>query len=288
MRSDRVIIGTASFGQKYGVANRAPLTFKSAHNLVILCRELGFNFYDTAADYGYSEQILGRHSGIFVYSKLPTGTDLSSWDEVQEIAKTTRSRLHLSRLVGLSAHSAKFFLASGRNGVRNFMKLKELGIAEAWGVSVYDVAELKAVLQLASPDFIQAPVNFIDRRFISPEVSDLLEFKGVELHARSIYLQGALLMKARELPSQLGELGSVLELLSRISKRYSISIQELLFRFVAQERKVSKLVVGVNSKIQVRALACFSREEMPDLEIEAFHVNSKIQALIDPRNWVGI
>ena len=47
---------------------------------------------------------------------------------------------------------------------------------------------------------IQIPVNALDRRAIHSGLLRRLKTKGVEIHARSVFLQGLLLMQPTELP----------------------------------------------------------------------------------------
>ena len=51
-------------------------------------------------------------------------------------------------------------------------------------------------------EVVQFPLNIFDRRIIDSGWLDKLKKKGVELHARSIFLQGLLLLDKKDLPKK--------------------------------------------------------------------------------------
>ena len=81
--------------------------------------------------------------------------------------------------------------------VFNYLKkYKKKGKIKKIGVSVYTVQELKNILNIFKPDIIQFPLNVFDQSFIEENFLKILKKKKIELHARSIFLQGTLLRKS--------------------------------------------------------------------------------------------
>ena len=75
----------------------------------------------------------------------------------------------------------------------NILKyLKKGKLAKKIGVSGYNPNEIKKILKIWKPDVIQLPFNIFDQRLISSKVIDLLYKKKIEIHVRSIFLQGML------------------------------------------------------------------------------------------------
>ena len=61
-KASRLILGTAAFGQAYGVSNSNNITTgREAHSILEYCLENGINTLDTAERYGDSEKILGEN-----------------------------------------------------------------------------------------------------------------------------------------------------------------------------------------------------------------------------------
>ena len=80
------------------------------------------------------------------------------------------------------------------------MLLKSEGLVKRIGVSVYDAAEIDGVLEIFRPDVVQLPLNIFDQRLIQSGHIKALQSAGIEIHARSAFLQGILLSERSALP----------------------------------------------------------------------------------------
>ena len=80
------------------------------------------------------------------------------------------------------------------------VEAKAAGLTEHIGVSVYSPAKLQAIAERYDIDFFQAPANVFDRRFLSSDIAELVASRGLEFHARSIFLQGILAGTTQSLP----------------------------------------------------------------------------------------
>ena len=70
--------------------------------------------------------------------------------------------------------------------------LKDHGLVEKIGYSIYSPKCLKEIYQNWKPDIIQIPYNILDNRFEKGGWLNLLTRDKVIIHARSIFLQGLL------------------------------------------------------------------------------------------------
>ena len=75
------------------------------------------------------------------------------------------------------------------NYVKEKLKIRKIGI------SVYSPNEVRRVMKFFKPDIIQFPINIFDQSFLEKNFLFHLSKKGIELHARSIFLQGLLLQE---------------------------------------------------------------------------------------------
>jgi len=195
-------IGTVQFGLNYGVANRqGQVSQDEAKAILGHAWASGMDTLDTAIAYGDSEQRLGE-IGIRdwrVVSKLPSipdgCSDISQW--VTDSVNESLQRLKVKCLYGLLLHQPKQLL--GQAGGRLYSVLQQLkrdGRIEKIGISIYDPEELDAVCSHYHLDMVQAPFNIFDRRLIDSGWLARLAEQDTELHVRSVFLQGLLLMKA--------------------------------------------------------------------------------------------
>ena len=76
----------------------------------------------------------------------------------------------------------------------------EQDIVSKVGISIYSPEILEAVSKIFCMDIVQAPFNIFDQQILSSGWSDKLKQNGVEIHTRSVFLQGLLLMKRSSLP----------------------------------------------------------------------------------------
>src|SRR5271167_2311596 len=204
----RLSIGTAQFGSAYGVANQTgKVSHDSACEILTRGWAAGIRTIDTAIAYGDSESRLGG-IGIEnwrVISKIPSiprdCSDVDAW-VLQSIAGSL-ARLRIARLYGVLLHDPRQ-LRDG-NGSAIFAALlaaKRNGLVEKIGVSIYDPEELSGITARFTLDLVQAPFSLIDRRLLSSGWLKRLNVAGIEVHARSIFLQGLLLMKTADRPAK--------------------------------------------------------------------------------------
>ena len=97
---------------------------------------------------------------------------------------------------GLLAHHADDLLVpGGRRVFEEMQRLLEEGLVRKIGVSVYSGQQIDSILELYTPDIVQLPLNLFDQRLLESGHLEKLKRRGVEIHARSVFLQGLLLIE---------------------------------------------------------------------------------------------
>ncbi len=195
----KIAIGTANFGMQYGVANsQGKLSKKSVSEILGLARSLGVTCLDTANAYGESQKVLGEF-GVHdwrVVSKISTipqdCKDISYFVRAQiELILTS---LNLSDFETVLVHNSKDLTGESGNEVYEALQdAKSRGQVEKIGVSIYDPNDLESIMSQFQIDVVQAPINVFDNRLQDSGWLDRLASMGVEVHARSVFLQGVLL-----------------------------------------------------------------------------------------------
>jgi len=253
-------LGTAQFGQSYGVANtsgQVPAAAVAA--ITTLAREHGIDTLDTAVAYGDSEAVLGA-AGVAswrVVSKLPPlpadTTDVGGW--VQRQVSGSLQRLRIERLDGLLLHNpADAYGARGQQLLRALAVLKAGNSIGAAGISIYDPTELEALWPEWRPDIVQAPCSVLDRRLLHSGWLTRLQEAGTRLHVRSIFLQGLLLMPAARRPPYFARWRSLLDRWLEWCRAQAVAPLAAALAFARTLPGVERVVVGVDSCAQLRAL----------------------------------
>jgi aryl-alcohol dehydrogenase-like predicted oxidoreductase len=256
----KLALGTVQFGLKYGVANtHGRVTEKEAKDLLSLAKRAEIDTLDTAIAYGDSESILGN-LGVTdwkVITKLPfmpdVVSDVRAW--VFQNVHESLSRLNSKRLYGLMLHSPMQLLEpQGQALFYALETLKAEGLVEKTGVSVYDVAELAQLFEHYSLDLVQAPLNILDRRLMDSGWADRLKSAGVELHVRSAFLQGLLLMPPQDRPKKFSRWSQVWEVWDAWLLESECSPLQASLRYLHGLPAVDRVVVGVDTSVQLQEI----------------------------------
>jgi len=286
--NSRLALGTVQFGLPYGIANTGGQVSRE-ETIAILhyARSAGLDTLDTAVAYGESEQRLGE-IGIGewkVVSKLPampeTVADIGVW--VREATSAAVGRLRIPRLYGLLLHHPSQLLgAKGEAVYQALAALKRAGVVQKIGVSVYGPEELDALIPRFQFDLVQAPFNAIDRRLVTTGWLARLRQAGVEVHVRSVFLQGLLLMNAGQRPvfaQRWRELWGKWDAWLRAN---DLNALQACLAIVLAETAIDRVVVGFDNRRQLEeavTVAGLDRRATP------LDLNCDDPELINPSLW---
>lgn len=256
----KLALGTAQFGSSYGVANKTGLVEPNEICKILeLCRCYGISTIDTAIDYGNSELTLGKYdlSNSRIITKLPSipinGVSIATWINC-EVEKSL-SRLNIPKLNGLLLHRPQQLLSSSGSEIyKSIQQLKKENLVESVGISIYNPTDLNQLCNKYHFDLVQAPFNILDQRMLDSGWFAKLNAIGTEVHVRSVFLQGLLLIKKDQRPQKFSRWNS---LWKKWDEWLNLSGQnpiEACLRFPLSIPEVKKVVVGVDSYFQLEQL----------------------------------
>ena len=287
-------LGTVQFGMPYGVANRGARTPHDELVAIIgLAAASGIRVLDTAALYGDSERALGAAlpSGhrFLIVTKTPVFGGASraaaAPDGLAAAFETSLANLGQDKLYALLVHDAGDLLKPGGDALWKAMdELRRQGLIEKAGVSVYTAAEIDSILPRFEPGLVQLPVSIVDQRLVQSGHLSALKRRGVEIHARSVLLQGLLLMRPEERPAYFSRFDSEISGFNRFLSRYGMTPLEAALAFVSDLDEIDVALVGVTSRAQLEAcLDAFHppRESRPDFSAAA----CRSESLLNPALW---
>lgn len=260
MSAQRLALGTVQLGLPYGIANRSgQMDAATSASLLSAARRAGVDTLDTAAAYGDSERRLGE-IGVQawrVVTKLPPampdGGDAATW--VESALRASLERLCLPRVHALLMHRSEPLLGSqGPALVRGLELVRAAGLVERVGVSIYDPSELEALWPHFRPDIVQVPLNILDRRLISSGWSERLVEAGVEVHVRSVFLQGLLLMAPHERPTAFGRWERLWQAWDAWLDESRQTRLRACLGFVLAQPGIARAVVGVDDAVQLNGI----------------------------------
>jgi len=302
MKISKITLGTAQLGFEYGIANiKGKPTDDQSYRILQTALDNGITSFDTAPIYGNSEEIIGNFLRNNPFRNLTTLTKISkiqsknkhpSFNEIKDIVKksliASKDRLNIKKISicllhdPLDMHSFDGFI------VKSLKQLKNEGIIEAIGASIYTPNQVKEFLENNELDVIQIPMNLFDTRLIKDGTLTKLKNLGKIIFARSIFLQGLFFMDIDSIPKNMHFAKKPLEKLKTISSNYDIEIKELAFSFVKDIPEVDSMIIGVDSEEQLKNniklldASPLSEEIKQELNNSFFNMSEE---LINPTLW---
>lgn len=284
----KLALGTAQFGLDYGVSNTAGRTpLDETRYILSRAEQAGIDTLDTAVAYGDSEQVLGEVGvdGWHVISKVPPlpeeGENGKEW--VLRHLRQSLERMGIDRLDGLLLHRAADLLgAEGRNIAAGMQEAKAEGLVSKVGYSIYSPQPLTELLRVMLPDLIQAPFNVLDQRLASGGWLGRLADSGVEVHVRSVFMQGLLLMDRDKRPSAFDKWRELWQRWDAVVGRRSEQALELCLGFAKTQPAISRIVVGVENLAHLEQLLEIWKRAVP---FDADGLACDDPQLVEPSNW---
>jgi aryl-alcohol dehydrogenase-like predicted oxidoreductase len=298
MAFSRIGLGTVQFGMDYGISNRAGRPGE-AEMAAILSRAVaaGVGYLDTAPGYGEAETVVGgllpAGHGLRVVTKTPSMPDreIDSRHRQQWLDALGRSlqRLRIERAYGLLVHNVADLNKPGwQHLVAALQEAKARGLVEHVGVSVYNDQQLALAERRFQPEIVQLPFNVLDRRPISSGTLARLKARGAEIHARSLFLQGLLLMMPSLLPDFFRPLLPVLSDLRDEWARHGVSPLAACLAFVLRQRAIDAAIVGVNRHSEFDEIAAALAEAKTIAGGAGSALPEIDPVFLDPSRWPAL
>jgi len=270
---DKIIIGTAQFGLKYGINNLKKIETEQITKIMEFCLKNNIRVFDTAEDYGDSEFILSSYQ-----------------DNINIITKS-------KNLSAIQAHSQKYFKhidcymihdfkLYNKDLISNYKKI--LTNVKSIGISIYEKDELIQLLKDDVVEIIQIPFNLLrgNTYWFTEDCIQLLRKSRCKIYARSIFLQG-LLLSDLNTPSNLDykNISEIHNHLNKICKEYNITKLQLCIGYVNNCKYIDKFLVGIDNLKQLEEITYSNLNLNKDIIDKLESIKIYDDNIIDPRKW---
>ncbi len=286
-------LGTVQFGLDYGISNTtgqpAP---DDVASILDLAQKAGIRVLDTAATYGTSEEVLGHvlppKSDFRIVSKLPItppSGENSNWSRwCRSSLQVSLDRLNRSQLDGYLAHRPAWLLSpDGDRFYRALASLKDQGHVEKIGASVYTVEEALELVRRYDLDLLQVPLSIADQRFLADGVLGKLRARGIEIHARSVFLQGLLLMNLDTLPVHFEPARPTLAAFRSFCRESGVSALKAAISFAIGQTDTDVVLVGVNRRRDLAEILDSLHNPVPAIDWRRFAIENI--DIVNPSLW---
>lgn len=287
----KIGLGTVQFGLDYGVSNKGGKTpIEEVGRIIEAAAQNNVRVIDTAALYGTSEDTLGKalasnHDFDIVtktikFNKAAIGPDDAR--ALEDAFAGSLSRLKARSIYGLLMHDADdLFKDGGEMLFEKMVELKEAGLVKKIGASVYTADQIDRLLSGPPVDLVQLPVNILDQRLIKGGHLARLRSAGVEVHGRSAFLQGLLLMGINDLPPFFEPIREHLGRYHCFLKREGISRVHGAIGFVTGLEEIDTVVCGVETRDQL--LDILRAKPLLAAAFEEFAISD--ERMLNPAKW---
>lgn len=281
-----IVLGTAQFGLDYGITNSSGMVQPSEVKKILnYAADQGINKLDTAQAYGESELVIGGYPGFDIMTKITANT-MRPFDEkaveIERCLEESLLRLNRSSVYSVMIHDAESLNCEITiDYLRQLELLKKRGTVEKVGISLYSPQKLEEITSQFSIDTIQVPINIFDQRFCTAKIKSIILEQGIDLYARSIFLQGTLLVS--ETPSRLMEWDSKFKSYRQFCLENEFSQLKCCLSFSDTLGFVKGIVVGATKLSELREIV--GEFHSPTPKIDFSHLASTENKLINPTSW---
>lgn len=284
---EKIILGTVQLGLNYGINNSIGQPARQqAIDILSAAQRSSIKKADTAIAYGTAHDIIGEYcranSAFDIYTKFMV-SDMQS-RPIPDFLESLCESLSVERIAGLAFHS----YSELRNCSDDILReLKSSQLVGELGVSIYEDDELEKIIQDGFVDYVQIPYNVLDSSERKRELMTIARSEGIRFQARSVYLQGLLLMAPKIFPQHLRPMRGAVGEFQRLAKQFGRSPEEAALRYALDDVLIDEVVIGVETHFQLEKniMYCNSRQ-LSEKEISSFRsVDVADRGLLNPSKW---
>jgi len=286
----KLALGTVQFGMDYGINSGIKVEQNEVLKIVNLARKSGITLIDTAQLYGSSEKVLGNVNTVdfdIVTKSRAFEQDIINENEANLVINDLDHSLKLLKQKSLYAflvHHGEDLLKPGGEMIFNKLQiLKEQGLVKKIGFSAYIDNQLIKIIERFDIDIIQLPMNILDNRLINNGLLNKLYSRGIEIHTRSVFLQGLLLMDMDKRPKYFDRWSNLWKFWYEWLTDNKLSPLEASIRYMISKPEISRVLVGVDNKEQLKNIINASDGNIPTIPEE---LTTDDPDLLNPGNWV--
>ncbi|MBK0403776.1 aldo/keto reductase [Adhaeribacter sp. BT258] len=260
----KLAIGTVQFGLNYGISNQSgQSSFEAVCEILKEAQNLGIDTLDTAAAYGNSETILGE-ALTRTGTQFTIVTKVSGQEEsLQKTVGNSLEKLKTTTVYGCLFHDYNSWKQQPQL-LDELQNLKAEGKIHKLGFSLYYPQQAEELLEKNVPfDLVQVPYSLFDQRFET--VFKKLKKVGVEIHTRSVFLQGLFFLGPGKTNPYFQEILPQIAAVKAFAAQQNIPLNLLLLGFAALNLNIDKVVIGVENTSQLKQNAAFVKY-LPQIE----------------------
>ena len=285
----KLILGTVQFGLEYGVNNQKGIPSSNEIKKILdFAFKRKINILDTAEAYGNSQERIGEYIKksnnkfkiITKYSKLRNDLPSNIIDRV----KKNLEILNIDNLYCYMFHNFNDYISFFNLFQEDLLHLKRNGLIDKIGVSLHSNEEISEVLKNDNIDLIQLPFNLLDNSSQRKEVLIKAKSKGIEVHTRSVFLQGLFFQDSNEIKGKLLEIKEDLNIIKGLVGKEDMN--DLALNYAYSKEYIDCVLLGVDSVDQLKSnINTIKKSKTEKFYHEFDNIVVENNLLLNPANW---
>ena len=279
----KIIIGTANFDSQYGLLKKKT---NKKEIISFINNSKKINFLEVSEFYKSSLNLakIVKNKKLKIILKIGFNSKFN-FEKVHQKFLTILKKINKEKVHSLFIHHSKDFLNNYEVLNDFFYEIKKNKIVNKIGISVYDESEIIEVLKYYKFDILQVPLNLFNQKFAEKKYIKFFKKKNVEVHVRSIFLQGLLLSDAKQVPKKLKYYKKNFLNFEKFIENKSINKLQSCLNFI-KFSGYNNFVIGINSVDQLKEILFYlNRRNIKKIDFSNFTAHSKLNKLVDPRLW---
>lgn len=242
---NKISIGTAQFGMEYGISNvNGQTTYKEMKYILNSAYENNIYSVDLSDSYGDS---------LFKIKKYNKMNKKEEWLFNFKIKNLKNLKLQFKKIENKILYKPDCLMLHNFKNFKNISHLNDIYYNNDFkiGYSLYNIEELDLLIENDIKfDRIQIPFNLFDKRFNDNEKLVFLKKNKIEIHARSVFLQGLFFLSNTNIAAHFPDLNKLIYEISENLSFKKFKLYELSLIWVLSHKYIDKAVIGFESHNQ--------------------------------------
>ena len=284
---NKIILGTAQFNDDYGRFNKNYLGDKEILKILNYCKVKKISFLDTSNNYKedfkkFDKKILKYFNIIYKFSQ----TSDKSFKSIIEDLFSIKKNFAFEKIYCFMLHDERDLNKFKKKYLKLINNLKKLKIVKKFGISIYNFENLEKYILEKNIDVIQLPFNIFDNRFETKKIQLALKKrkKKIEIHARSVFLQGLLLQNHKSVDPIISKNKFLFKRWDDFNQNSRNKKITNCINFLNNNSKIDKILIGVDNLKQLKEFVKIFLKKEKKKNFSKFNLNLD-KNIIDPRKW---
>lgn len=282
--SKKIVVGTAQFSKSYGVINNKTL---SPTNLLKISKKNHLNMFDASDNYNKTFYFVERN---YKTSKLIVKVSTQKKNRLiplilfkKKINEITK-RISINRIHSFLIHDFDLKQIKQNSPHYNYLMNYCLNNNINFGFSIYNLKEFYKIKKKFKFNILQIPLSIFNREFLDTNFKNFVKKNKIEIHARSVFLQGLLVNDFETIPNKFQKFKKYFIHWDKYCQKNNLSKVQACLNFVDNISIVKKIVIGFKSKKELEEIINLKRKK-----IKRFFLLPRIpKILINPNLWKNL